>query len=50
MFYGHVKFYSKFLKALCERYDHVEYLSQTESDTHMISLQSLKILTEFGKE
>jgi len=50
MFYGHVKFFSKFLKELCLRYDHVEYLSQTESDTHMISLKSLKLLTEFGKE
>lgn len=30
-------------------YDTIEYLSQTEADTHMICLKSLKIIAEFRK-
>ena len=49
LFYSNVKFFSKFLKQLCTMYDHIEYLSQTETDTHMSCLKTLKIIAEFRK-
>jgi hypothetical protein len=49
LFFQSVKVFAKFLLQLCQRYDKIEYLSQTESDTHMTCLRTLKILTEFAK-
>ena len=50
LLYGNMKFFARFLKQLCSMYDQIEYLSQTETDTHMTCLKTLNLLAAFRKQ